>query len=181
MEQIADNFFVEVGFHGSNESAFRVDGHLVLFDAPQQFGAGFFERPAGEVGIDFLAGPTEILILAGEGDAKIIAADMLAQAEHDVTASAVLITTSESLARNVVSQLEGQLRDLPTSDVARSSIDNSSAIFVVPNMSAGVDLANRIAPEHLSLHDPATLREQVERIGPRAFWSPTIIGIMRTH
>jgi histidinol dehydrogenase len=112
---------------------------------------------AGEVGIDFLAGPTEILILAGEGDAKIIAADMLAQAEHDVTASAVLITTSESLARNVVSQLEGQLRDLPTSDVARSSIDNSSAIFVVPNMSAGVDLANRIAPEHLSLHDPALL------------------------
>ncbi len=112
---------------------------------------------AGEVGIDFLAGPTEILILAAEGDAKIIAADMLAQAEHDVTASAVLITTSETLARDVAFEIEEQLRGLSTSEVARSSIDSSSAIFVVPTVNAGVDLANRIAPEHLSLHDPSLL------------------------
>ncbi|MFL6447175.1 MAG: histidinol dehydrogenase [Bryobacteraceae bacterium] len=112
---------------------------------------------AGDVGIDFVAGPTEILILAAEGDPKIIAADMLAQAEHDVTASAILITTSEGLAHVVAAQLDTQLRTLSTADVARTSIDNSSAIIVVPTMQAGVDLSNRIAPEHLSLHDPSLL------------------------
>lgn len=114
---------------------------------------------AGDVGIDFLAGPTEILILAAEGDANIIAADMLAQAEHDVTASAVLVTTSESLAHGVAAALEQQLRTLSTADVARASVDGSSAIFMVPTMQAGVDLANRIAPEHLSLHDASLLPE----------------------
>jgi histidinol dehydrogenase len=112
---------------------------------------------AGEVGIDFLAGPTEILILAGEGDAKVIAADMLAQAEHDVSASAILITTSEALAKNVRSELTEQLRTLPTAEVARASIENSSAIILVPAMEAGVELCNSIAPEHLSLHDRSWL------------------------
>jgi histidinol dehydrogenase len=119
---------------------------------------------AGEVGIDFVAGPTEILILAADGDAKLIAADMLAQAEHDVTASAVLITTSETLARAVAVQLEEQLRDLPTAEVARASVDRSSAIFQVPTMNTGVELANRIAPEHLSLHDPSLL-PQIQNAG----------------
>ena len=109
------------------------------------------------MGIDFVAGPTEILILAAEGDPKIIAADMLAQAEHDVTASAILITTSETLAEQVTAQLEEQLRTLPTADVARVSVDNSSAIIVVPTIEAGVDLSNHIAPEHLSLHDRTLL------------------------
>jgi histidinol dehydrogenase len=112
---------------------------------------------AGDVGIDFLAGPTEILILAAEGDGKVIAADMLAQAEHDVTASAILITTSENLAKRVAAELEEQLRTLSTAEVARASVENSSAIIVVPTMEAGVELCNSIAPEHLSLHDPSLL------------------------
>jgi histidinol dehydrogenase len=112
---------------------------------------------AGDVGIDFVAGPTEILILTAEGDPRIIAADMLAQAEHDVTASAILITTSETLAQQVAAQLETQLRTLSTADVARASVENSSAIVVVPAMEAGVDLSNRVAPEHLSLHDASLL------------------------
>ena len=112
---------------------------------------------AGEVGIDFVAGPTEIAILAEEGDPRVIAADMLAQAEHDVTASAMLITTSRGLAEAVSAEIEKQLKTLPTADVARQSIDRDSAIFVVPNTDVAVEVVNSIAPEHLSLHDAALL------------------------
>lgn len=112
---------------------------------------------AGEVGIDFVAGPTEILILAADGDPRVIASDMLAQAEHDITASAVLITTSESLARAVAVELETQLANLPTADVARSAIYSCGQIILVPSMEAGVAAANLMAPEHLSLHDPSLL------------------------
>ena len=112
---------------------------------------------AGEVGIDFVAGPTEILILAAEGDAATIAADMLAQAEHDPTASAILITTSERLAMAVSEELEEQLGVLSTGGVARRSIDGSSFIAVVPTMEVGVALSNAYAPEHLSLHDASLL------------------------
>ncbi len=112
---------------------------------------------AGDVGIDFVAGPTEILILAAEGDPKIIAADMLAQAEHDMTASAVLLTISQSLAVAVSNELDRQLKTLPTAEVARSSIEQSSFIAVMSNMEEAVALSNMIAPEHLSLHDPSLL------------------------
>ena len=112
---------------------------------------------AGEVGIDFIAGPTEIAILAEQGDPRVIAADMLAQAEHDVTASAMLITTSRGLAEAVSAEIEKQLKTLPTADVARQSIDRDSAIFVVPNTDVAVEVVNSIAPEHLSLHDAALL------------------------
>ncbi len=112
---------------------------------------------AGEVGIDFVAGPTEILILAAQGDAKIIAADMLAQAEHDTTASAILMTTSESLARAVSAELEAQLAVLPTANVARKAIERNSFIAVTANMEEAVALSNMYAPEHLSLHDPSLL------------------------
>src|SRR3954452_1886718 len=112
---------------------------------------------AGEVGIDFVAGPTEIMILAAEGDPKIIAVDMLAQAEHDVTASAVLVTTSRKLAETVSAELEHQLQTLPTADVARQAIDVNSRIYIVPSMEAAAALSNLWAPEHLSLHDPSLL------------------------
>lgn len=112
---------------------------------------------AGEVGIDFVAGPTEIMILAAEGDPKIIAADMLAQAEHDTMASATLITTSRALADAVSAELEQQLKNLPTREVARQAIDKESAIWVVPTMEIATHMSNVLAPEHLSLHDPALL------------------------
>ena len=112
---------------------------------------------AGDVGIDFVAGPTEILILAADGDARIIAADMLAQAEHDITASAMLLTTSETLAQEVADELERQLQDLPTADVARESVDRSSFILVFKTMEEAVVYTNKLAPEHLSLHDPSLL------------------------
>jgi histidinol dehydrogenase len=112
---------------------------------------------AGEVGIDFLAGPTEIMILAATGDPKTIAADMLAQAEHDPSASATLITTSAALAESVAAEIERQLETLPTAAIARQSIDGASAIIIVPDMDVAVDYCNQIAPEHLSLHDPSLL------------------------
>lgn len=112
---------------------------------------------AGEVGIDFVAGPTEIMILASDGDARLIAADMLAQAEHDTEAAAILITTSEALAQAVSLELDIQLGTLPTREVAQVAIDKGSRILVVPDMMLAVHLANDWAPEHLSLHDTELL------------------------
>jgi histidinol dehydrogenase len=112
---------------------------------------------AGEVGIDFIAGPTEILILTAAGNPNVIAADMLAQAEHDADAAAILITTSEALAGAVGEQIEQQLQKLPTAPTARQAIERNSAIILVPDLETGVALSNRFAPEHLSLHDPSLL------------------------
>ncbi|MGE5486759.1 MAG: histidinol dehydrogenase [bacterium] len=112
---------------------------------------------AGEVGIDFVAGPTEILIIAASGDARVIAADMLAQAEHDVEASAILLTTSKRLARAVAKQVEAQLAVLPTAPVARKAIAKNSAVILVRSLDEAVELANRFAPEHLSIADESLL------------------------
>lgn len=119
---------------------------------------------AGDVGIDFVAGPTEIMILASDGDPRVIAADMLAQAEHDTEASAVLITTSETLAQAVSAELDRQLETLPTREVAQVAIDKQSRIFLVPNMNVAVYMANNWAPEHLSLHD-VDLLPQIKNAG----------------
>ena len=112
---------------------------------------------AGEVGIDFVAGPTEILIIAAEGNPRCLAADMLAQAEHDTDASAILLTTSRSLARAVAAEIEQQLATLPTEPTARKAIDKNSAIILVASDEEAVELSNRFAPEHLSLHDARLL------------------------
>ena len=107
---------------------------------------------AGEVGIDFVAGPTEILIIAADGDARFFAADMLAQAEHDTDASAILLTTSKKLAGQVAKEIERQLATLFTAPVARKAIDKNSAIIVVRSLDEAVELSNDFAPEHLSIH-----------------------------
>jgi histidinol dehydrogenase len=112
---------------------------------------------AGEVGIDFIAGPTEILLIAAEGDPVWIAADMLAQAEHDVDASAILLTPSKRLANAVAKEIERQLPTLPTAPVARKSIDRNSAIILVRNLSEAVDISNMFAPEHLSIPNASLL------------------------
>ena len=112
---------------------------------------------AGEAGIDFVAGPTEILIIATEGEPAWLAADMLAQAEHDTDASAILLTTSRRLAAAVAKEVERQLLDLPTASVARQAIERNSAIILVRSLAEAVDLSNRFAPEHLSLHDASLL------------------------
>jgi histidinol dehydrogenase len=112
---------------------------------------------AGEVGIDFIAGPTEILIIASEGKPEFLAADMLAQAEHDTDACAILLTTSKALAGAVAAEIERQLRTLPTGAVAKQAIRRNSAIVIVRSLDEAIEIANRFAPEHLSLPDTALL------------------------
>jgi histidinol dehydrogenase len=112
---------------------------------------------AGEVGIDFVAGPTEILIISADGDPRHLAADMLAQAEHDVDASAVLLTTSKRLAAAVVKEVDRQLAVLPTAPVARQSIARNSAVVLVRSLDEAVEISNRFAPEHLSIPDASLL------------------------
>ncbi len=112
---------------------------------------------AGEVGIDFVAGPTEILMIASEGNPKWIAADMLAQAEHDTDASAILLTTSRTLAEAVAAQVEEQLKTLPAADIARQAIDCNSAAILVESLDQAIELSNRFAPEHLSIPDAKLL------------------------
>jgi histidinol dehydrogenase len=112
---------------------------------------------AGDVGIDFVAGPTEILIIASAGDPRFFAADMLAQAEHDTDASAILLTTSKRLAAQVAKEIERQLATLPTAPVARKAIEKNSAIVIVRSLDEAAELSNAFAPEHLSIHDEALL------------------------
>ncbi len=119
---------------------------------------------AGEVGIDFVAGPTEILIVAEDGSPRVLAADMLAQAEHDVEASAILLTTSRTLAQDVAREIDAQLQDLPTAPTASKAIAKNSAIILVNSTDEAIELANEFAPEHLSIPD-ASLLNQVRHAG----------------
>ena len=106
----------------------------------------------GQVAIDMIAGPSEILIVAdGKSDASHVAADMLSQAEHDKLASAVLVTDSMDLAEQVAMQLETQLDKLPRKEIARASIDNNGKIIVAEDLRTVIEIANEIAPEHLEL------------------------------
>ena len=108
---------------------------------------------AGDVGIDFVAGPSEIVLVANAGDPTWIAADMLAQCEHDVDARAILLTTSTTLATEVQAQVALQLLTLPTAGVASLAVANNSAIIVCQSVVEIIELVNEIAPEHLAIPD----------------------------
>lgn len=106
----------------------------------------------GQVSIDMIAGPSEILVLAdGKSNATHVAADLLSQAEHDKLASAVLVTDSHDLALAVQAELERQIPLLPRAEIARASIDRNGKIIVADNLNVVIDIANEIAPEHLEL------------------------------
>ncbi len=106
----------------------------------------------GVVAIDMIAGPSEILVVAdGKSNPKFVAADLLSQAEHDKNASAVLVTDSLSLAKEVSFELEKQIPLLPRAEIARASVDNNGKIIVADSLSVVIDIANAIAPEHLEL------------------------------
>jgi len=112
---------------------------------------------AGDVAIDSVAGPSEVVIAANEGDARWMAADLLAQAEHDADASAILITTNRVLAEQVVLQTEEQLRSLSTGEVAGKSLATNGAILVATSQDQALEWTNQLAPEHLCLHDPSAM------------------------
>jgi len=114
----------------------------------------------GTVGIDFLAGPSECLVIADEtGRADYIAADLLAQCEHDTEARGALVTTSESLGKQTLEEIERQLRDLETEEVARKSWEDKGDVVVVPTLEDACAWTNDYAPEHLEVHtkDPKAL------------------------
>lgn len=106
----------------------------------------------GQVAIDMIAGPSEILIIADEKSSPAhIAADMLSQAEHDRLASAVLITTSRSLAEQVQKELEAQVSRLPRKEIARASLEGQGKIILAASIPQAMEISNRLAPEHLEL------------------------------
>ncbi|MGB5986204.1 MAG: histidinol dehydrogenase [Desulfobacterales bacterium] len=107
---------------------------------------------AGSVGIDMIAGPSEILIIADQSaDPGYVAADLLSQAEHDVLASAILITDAPALAAQVKKALARQVETLARREIARASLEKFSALIQVPDLAQAFELANQIAPEHLEL------------------------------
>jgi histidinol dehydrogenase len=125
-------------------------------------------RVFGEVGIDMVAGPSEVLIVAdATADPERVAADMLAQAEHDTMARALLVTDDEALISAVRRALERQLAALPRQAIAGSSLAEHGALIVTASVDDAVDLANRLAPEHLELfvRVPAALLPRVRHAG----------------
>jgi len=122
----------------------------------------------GRVDIDMIAGPSEILVLAdGRSDAAEVAADLIAQAEHDPRAVAVLVTPSAALAEAALAEVERQLSDLPRREIAAASIRDRGAAVVARDLAEAVRLADEFAPEHLALHatNAAGLVRRISRAG----------------
>ncbi|MBR0375698.1 MAG: histidinol dehydrogenase [Firmicutes bacterium] len=126
------------------------------------------QQVSSMVGIDMMAGPSEILIVADrDSDPMRLAADMLSQAEHDKLASAVLVCDSMELAKRVRSELERQLASLPRQEIAAASINNNGKIIVAADLAEAIDIANEIAPEHieLCLEQPFAWLDKIKNAG----------------
>jgi len=127
----------------------------------------------GNVGIDFIAGQTEIMIIADEtAEPKIIASDLLSQAEHDIDAVPILATTSERLAKLVLNELEVRLETLKTKDIARQSLERKGLIILLNDIREGIELANKKGPEHLELQ----IREPENHINKLRNYGSLFIG-----
>ena len=122
----------------------------------------------GEVSIDMIAGPSEVLIIADDSANPVhVAADLLSQAEHDKLAASILVTTSKELAKNVAEQLEIQLKELEREEIARVSIETQGRIIVTKTIDEAIKISNEIAPEHLELavSNPFELLTRVKNAG----------------
>lgn len=122
----------------------------------------------GVCGIDMIAGPSEILVIADEtANPAYVAADLLSQAEHDRLASSILVTTSKDLANKVAEEVRIQLEKLERAEIASKSINDYGAIIVAGNMEEAIDIANTIAPEHLEVctADPFSLLDDIRNAG----------------
>ena len=122
----------------------------------------------GQVGIDFVAGPSEVLVIAdGSGTPEIVAADLLAQSEHDPNAKGMLITTDEKFGQAVIQAVEKELGWLPTASIARKSWETYGEVVLADSMEEAVQTANDYAPEHLELNvqEPDAIKEQLYNYG----------------
>lgn len=159
MEAGADEIFVMGGAqavaamaHGTDEVT-AVDkllgpGNAFVTEAKRQL--------FGTVGIDLLAGPSEILVLADDtADAELIAADLLAQAEHDTSARPLLVTTSTAIGEAVIGEVEDQLGNLETAEIARDAWEQMGIVALAENMDEAVTIANELAVEHVEVHTEA--------------------------
>lgn len=138
-------------------------------------------RVFGKVGIDMIAGPSEILVIAdGDNDPDWIALDLLSQAEHDPSAQSILITTDPAFGRDVAAAVEKRLETLERREIAGASWRDNGAIITVPDLESAAQLSNRIAPEHLELcvADPDALSARITHAGAIFLgqWTPEAIG-----
>ena len=135
----------------------------------------------GKVGIDMIAGPSEILVLAdGTSRPDWIALDLLSQAEHDENAQSILITDSDDIVKSVRKKIEVNLKNLSRSEIARKSWNDNGAIIKVTDFDVAIELSNRIAPEHLELcvSDPEKLAKRITNAGAifLGHWTPEAVG-----
>ncbi|HXJ78498.1 MAG TPA: histidinol dehydrogenase [Candidatus Methylomirabilis sp.] len=135
----------------------------------------------GDVGIDMIAGPSEVAVIADEhADPSFIAADLLAQAEHDPMARSVLFTPSARLIEDVAAEVERQLHQLPRREIARSALDANGALVLTATLDEAVELTNELAPEHLELFvaDPDRLLARVQNAGAVFLgrFTPEVVG-----
>ena len=145
------------------------------------FVAAAKRRVFGKVGIDMIAGPSEILVIAdADNDPDWIALDLLSQAEHDESAQSLLITTDATFGRAVMQAVEKRLQTLERRAIAGASWRDFGAVITVPDLATAADLSNRIAPEHLELcvADPTALSNQITHAGAifLGAWTPEAIG-----
>ncbi|MCV2894295.1 histidinol dehydrogenase [Lentibacter sp. XHP0401] len=145
------------------------------------FVAAAKRRVFGKVGIDMIAGPSEILVIAdGDNDPDWIALDMLSQAEHDESAQSILITTDKAMAKAVEAAIERHLLTLERREIAGASWRDYGAVILVPDLEVAAALSNRIAPEHLELcvADPDALADKITHAGAifLGAWTPEAIG-----
>lgn len=137
----------------------------------------------GQVGIDMIAGPSEVLVYAegvANDKADWLAMDLLSQAEHDTVAQAIFVTPSEPLLKKVAQEIEKALADLPKADIAKAAIANRGALILVKDRAEGIEVINRIAPEHLelSVDDPEAMVKDVRHAGAifMGRYTPEAIG-----
>ncbi len=137
-----------------------------IFGPGNRFVTAAKKLVSNDCAIDMLAGPTEAVIFADRGNARFIAADLIAQAEHDPDAISILVSTSRTFAYAVAAEMERELAQLPKTNLARRSLAKNGAILVAADTRAGVRFVNRFAPEHLSLpSDANALLKQIDSAG----------------
>lgn len=167
----ADSFLVAGGAHAIGALAYGFDGFApcdIVVGPGNRWVTAAKQIVSADVAIDMLAGPSELVVIADDSaDPAVVAADLLAQAEHDPDASAGLITTSETLAREVERELTRQLAALPTRDTAAASLREHGFICVVQSLDDAAAASDRFAPEHLQLcvRDPDALARGIRHAG----------------
>jgi sulfopropanediol 3-dehydrogenase len=152
----ADGIFVLGGVPAMALMAFgmgEVEPVDILCGAGNKYVVEAKRQLFGRCGIDILAGPTEILVIADDNaDPSLVACDLLGQAEHDPNSGICLICFSDEMTRNIINEVEKQLEVLPTRDIAQISWSNNGTVYVVNNAEEAVKLSDDYAPEHLELH-----------------------------